>query len=253
MSELWKYRELIWNLTQVNLKVRYQNTSLGFLWSILSPLLLALVLFFVFRYMYHQEVNFAAYLLVGLMSWRFFSVSSTSAVYSVVGKASLVTKVYIPREILVLSNSLANLISSLLEFIIIIPLLFIVTGHLPLTIFLFPVIFLIYFWFAYGVSLCLGAFFVYYRDINQIWEVLVSMLFFLSPVVYPMVSISDKVMPFYLLNPLTAFIVIFRDLMIYGALPSAYNIIVAVFFTVAAFFFGRFIFQRLQRRFAEEI
>jgi ABC-2 type transport system permease protein len=68
-----------------------------------------------------------------------------------------------------------------------------------------------------------------------------------------MVSISDKVMPFYLLNPLTAFIVIFRDLMIYGAMPSAYNIIVAVFFTVAAFFFGRFIFQRLQRRFAEEI
>jgi lipopolysaccharide transport system permease protein len=253
MNELWKYRELIWNLTQVNLKVRYQNTSLGFLWSILSPLLLALVLFFVFRYMYHQEVNFAAYLLVGLMSWRFFSVSTTSAVYSVVGKASLVTKVYIPREILVLSNSLANLISSLLEFIIIIPLLFIVTGHLLLTIFLFPLVFLVYFWFAYGVSLCLGAFYVYYRDINQIWEVLVSTLFFLSPVVYPMVSISDKVTPFYLLNPLTAFIVIFRDLMIYGALPSAYNIIVAVFFTVAAFFFGRFIFQRLQRRFAEEI
>ena len=145
MSELWKYRELIWSLTQVNLKVRYQNTALGFLWSILSPLLFALVLFFIFRFMYRQEVNFAAYLVVGLMSWRFFSVSSISSVYSVVSKASLVTKVYIPREILVLSSTLSNLISSLLEFTIIIPILFVVLGSVPLTIFLFPLVFLVVF------------------------------------------------------------------------------------------------------------
>ncbi|MHB8086587.1 MAG: ABC transporter permease, partial [Dehalococcoidia bacterium] len=115
MNEFLKYRELIGTLTVVELKNRYQNTALGFLWSLLSPLMLALVLFIVFRYLFRQEPNFAAYLLVGLMSWRFFAVSTMSAVYSVVGKASLVTKVYIPREIIVLSSALANLISSLLE------------------------------------------------------------------------------------------------------------------------------------------
>ncbi len=253
MIELWKYRELIWSLTQVNLKNRYQSTALGFIWSILSPLLLALVLFLIFRYSYRQETNFAAYLLVGLMSWRFFSSSTTTSVYSIVNKASLVTKVYIPREILVLSNVLANLISSLLEFIVIIPFLFFVIGNLPLTIFLFPLVFLIYFWFAYGIGLCLGAFYVYYRDINQIWEVLVNTFFFLSPVVYPMVAISDNIMPFYQLNPLTEFIIIFRDLMVYGNLPSAYIVMLAVMYTVLAYIFGRFIFHRLQRRFAEEL
>ena len=78
-------------------------------------------------------------------------------------------------------------------------------------------------------------------------------LFFLSPVVYPMVAISDKIMPFYQLNPLTEFIIIFRDLMVYGNLPSAYIIMLAVMYTVIAYFFGRFIFHRLQRRFAEEL
>ena len=124
--ELWHYRELTWNLTIVDLKNRYQNTGLGFLWSLLGPLLLALVLFFVFRYLFEQERNFPSYLLVGLMSWRFFAGATNSALYSVAGRPNLVTKVYIPLHILVFSNTLANLISSLLEFIIIIPFLFLI-------------------------------------------------------------------------------------------------------------------------------
>ena len=134
MLEIFKYRELIGALTVVDMKNRYQNTMLGFIWSLLSPLLMALVLFFVFRYLYKQEANFGAYLLVGLMSWRFFSVTTTSSVYAVVGKGSLVTKVYIPREILVLSNMISNLISSLIEFIVILPILYFAAGSLPLTI-----------------------------------------------------------------------------------------------------------------------
>jgi lipopolysaccharide transport system permease protein len=112
---------------------------------------------------------------------------------------------------------------------------------------------MIYFWFAYGISLCLAALYVYFRDINQIWEVLVNILFFLSPIIYPMVSITDKITPFYLLNPLTEFIIMFRDVMIYGRLPSAYSLAITTGFTVAIYLVGRFIFNRLQRRFAEEM
>src|SRR4030042_3248230 len=111
---MWQYRELIKRLTITEFKSRYQNTLLGFFWSILSPLLLTLVLYFVFRSLFKQEENFAINLLVGLMTWRFFASGTTSALFSVVGKPSLVTKVYIPRKILVLSNTLSSLISSLL-------------------------------------------------------------------------------------------------------------------------------------------
>lgn len=135
---MWQYRELIKNLTVVELKNRYQNTSLGFLWSILSPFLLALVLYIVFKNVYRQEENFAANLLVGIIAWRFFANGTIFCLNSIVSKPSLVTKVYIPREILTLSTALSNLISSILEFVVLLPILFVLVGSLPLTVLLFP-------------------------------------------------------------------------------------------------------------------
>lgn len=253
MIEIFKYRELIRNLTVADLKNRYQNTALGFLWSLLSPLLLALVLFFVFRYMFGQGADFPAYLLIGLMTWRFFAVGTTSSLYAIVGRSSLVTKVYIPREILVLSNMLSNLISSLLEFIIIIPIIYIILGTLPVTVLLFPLLFLIYFWFVYGIALFLSALYVYFRDLNQIWEVLINILFFLSPIIYPMVQITERTLFFYKLNPMTEFIFMYRDVMMYGKLPSFMAIAITVTATVIAIAIGSLLFKKLQRRFAEEM
>ncbi len=250
---MWQYRELIRNLTVTDLKNRYQNTSLGFLWSLLSPLLLAGVLYFFFRHLFGAEENFAINLLVGLMAWRFFVAGTSSSLYAIVGKASLVTRVYIPRQILVLSNTLANLISSLLEFIILLPIILILLGHLPATILLFPLIHIIYFWFVYGAGLILSALYVYFRDLNQIWDVLVNILFFCTPIFYPLSIIPAYLLPYYLCNPITLFIGIYRDVMVAGNLPSLYNIMVVIGFAIAAYFVGSFTFGKLQRRFAEEI
>ena len=250
---MWQYRELIKSLTITELKNRYQNTSLGFIWSILSPFLLALVLYFVFRKVFAQEEDFAINLLVGIMAWRFFANGATSSLYSIVGKPSLVTKIYIPRQILVLSNVLSQLISSLLEFLILLPIIFILLGHIPVTLLLLPVIHFLFFWFIFGAGLFLSAVYVYFRDANQIWEILVFMLFFCSPIIYPMHMVGDYLMPYYMLNPVTAAILIYRDLMINGNLPSFSNLIVVIGFGTAAFLAGSLIFNRLQRRFAEEI
>ena len=250
---MWQYRELIWNLTVADLKNRYQNTSLGFFWSLLSPLLLALVLYFIFSHLFGREENFAINLLVGIMAWRFFATGTSASLGAIVGKPSLVTKVYIPRQILVLSTALANLISSLLEFIVLLPILFVLLGYLPATVPLFLVVHLIYFWFIFGAGLLLSALFVYFRDLNQIWDVLTNMLFFCSPIVYPLTIIPDSIMPYYLLNPVTLFIGMYRDVMVAGDLPSLYSIVVVIGFAIAAYLVGSFVFSKLQRRFAEEI
>jgi lipopolysaccharide transport system permease protein len=152
----------------------------------------------------------------------------------------------------VLSNTIANLISSLIEFIIIIPILYFISGGLSLTILLFPLVFLIYFWFVYGIALSLSSLYVYFRDLNQIWEVVSQILFFLSPIFYPMSSIQGT-LPIYLLNPITEFIIIYRDLMVYGKLPSLYSLAVISIASAAAFIVGTIVFNRLQRRFAEEM
>ncbi len=250
---MWQYRELIKNLTIADLKNRYQNTSLGFLWSLLSPLLLAVVLYFVFRHLFGQEENFAINLLVGIMAWRFFAIGTSSSLSAIVGKPSLVTKVYIPRQILVLSNILANLISSLLEFLILLPIIFILLGHLPVTVLLFPVVHFLYFCFIFGAGLLLSALFVYFRDLNQIWEVLVNVLFFCSPIIYPLSIVPAYLMPYYRLNPITQFIIIYRNIMVTGNLPSLASVIGVIFVGIAAYLVGSFAFNKLQRRFAEEI
>lgn len=250
---MWQYRELIRNLTVADLKNRYQNTSLGFFWSLLSPLLLALVLYFVFRHLFGSEENFAINLLVGIMAWRFFANGTTSSLSAIVGKPSLVTRVYIPRQILVLSNALAYLISSLLEFIVLLPIIFALLGHLPVTVLLFPLIHLIYFWFVFGAGLLLSSLYVYFRDLNQIWEVLVNILFFCSPIVYPLSVVPADLMPYYRLNPVTVFIGMYRQVMIDGSPTSLYSMAGVIAVAIAAYFVGNFAFNKLQRGFAEEL
>jgi len=250
---MWQYRELIRNLTIADLKNRYQNTSLGFLWSLLSPLLLAGVLYFVFRYLFRSEENFAINLLVGIMAWRFFANGTSSSLYAILGKPTLVTRVYIPRQILVLSTALVNLISSLLEFVVLLPIIFVLLKHLPVTVLLFPLIHIIYFWFIFGAGLLLSSLYVYFRDLNQIWEVLVNILFFCSPIVYPLSIVPAYLMPYYQLNPVTQFIVIYRDVMAAGTLPSLFSVAIVIGFAIAAYLVGSLVFGKLQRRFAEEM
>lgn len=250
---MWGYRELIKTLTITELKNRYQNTSLGFFWSILSPLLLAMVLYFVFRNLFQQEENFAINLLVGIMAWRFFANGTMSSLYSIVGKPSLVTKVYIPRQILVLSNTLSNLISSLLEFLVLVPIILVLLRHIPITVLLYPVVHFLYFWLIFGAGLFLSALFVYFRDLNQIWEVLINMLFFCCPIIYPLSIVPDYLIAYYMVNPLTHIIIMYRDVMIAGSSPSLESLVIVIGFCILAFLVGGFVFTRLQRRFAEEM
>jgi lipopolysaccharide transport system permease protein len=250
---MWEYRELIRNLTVADLKNRYQNTSLGFFWSILSPFLLAVVLYFVFRNLFAQEENFALNLIVGLMVWRFFSVGTITSLFSIASRPNLVTKVYIPRQTLVLSCALCQLIASTLEFLTLIPITLLLLGHIPNTFWLYPVAHVLLFFPILGIGLFLSSLFIFFRDLNQIWDVLLNILFYASPIIYPLTIVPDYLMSLYMFNPITRFIVIYRDIIVIGTLPSISDLIIAVLFAFGAIVIGNFVFNRLQRRFAEEL
>jgi len=187
------------------------------------------------------------------MAWRFFANGTSSSLGAIVGKPGLVTRVYIPRQILVLSNALSNIISSLLEFIVLLPIIFILLRYLPVTVLMYPLIHIIYFFFIYGAGLLLSSLFVYFRDISQIWQVVTQVLFFCSPILYPMSIIPDYLMTYYRLNPITQFIIMYRDVMIAGDLPSLFSIVFVTGFAIAAYLVGSLVFSKLQRRFAEEM
>ncbi|MCJ7445706.1 MAG: ABC transporter permease [Methanotrichaceae archaeon] len=249
-----QYRELIKNLSISDLKIKYQSSILGFAWSLLNPLLMMLVLYAVFNNFFNTtQEHYALYLLIGITTWRFFSVGTSIAMGSIVSKPSLVTKIYIPRKILVLSTVLSGFITSLLEFLVLIILLLIFGVSPSKYIIIFPLAHIMYCLLVYGISLALAASYVYYRDLNQIWDVLLQVGFFLSPIIYPISMVPEQYMNIYMLNPITAIMLIYRDILLYGTAPSYENIAILVISAVITLILGGAAFMRLQRRFAEEI
>jgi lipopolysaccharide transport system permease protein len=251
---LFKYKELIKNLVISDLKTKYSNSVLGFAWSMLNPLLMMLVLYFVFSNVFRlTQEHFALYLLIGITGWRFLANGTSTAMVSIVGKGSLVTKIFIPREILTLSVVISALVSSLLEFLVLIPLLVIFGATLSFKILLFPVLHVIYFMIIYGLALALASLYVYYRDLGQIWEVILQIGFFLSPIAYPVSLIPEKYKFYYMLNPITKLIEMYRDVLLRNSIPGILDFGLIILSGILLFAFGSWLFQRLSRRFAEEI
>ena len=110
---IFEYSELIKNLVSSDLKVKYKGSVLGFVWTMLNPLLMLLVLYLVFNNVFKSDQeHFALYLLIGITGWRFFAIGTSTAITSIVGKGSLVTKIYIPREVLTISSTISAMMTS---------------------------------------------------------------------------------------------------------------------------------------------
>jgi len=245
-----RQRDVIITLTKYEFKLRYRGTVLGIGWSLLAPFLLAVVLYFVFRNVFRFVENFALYVLVGVFVFRFFSVATSVGMYSIISKANFVTKTNLSREILPLVTTLTYFFSSFIELLILIPIIVIFGGKIGMYILLFPVIHIVYLIFVYGVNLYLSAITVYFRDLNQIWEVITNILFFASPIVYPIRVIPKEYVNIYMLNPLTRFIELYRDVMIYNTF-SINDFVYVLISSLLVFISGHVFFRRLQRKFGE--
>lgn len=251
---IFEYSELIRNLVISDLKVKYQSSFLGFAWSMLNPLLMMLVLYAVFQNIFKfEQEHFALYLLIGIIAWRFLSIGTVTAMGSIVGKPSLVTKIYIPREILTFSITMSAFISSILEFTVLIPLMLILGAPISITILLFPVVHALYFIIVYGLSLVLSALYVYFRDLNQIWDILLQIGFYVSPIIYPLTMVPEKYLLYYTLNPITRLIMMYRDILLFGNFPTVLDFLIVGGFGVVFLAFGSAVFKRLSLRFAEEV
>ena len=249
-----EYCELVRNLTIKEFKLRYRNSVLGFLWSLLNPLAMMAILTLVFSTLLKFGIeNFPVFLLPALLAWRFFSISTSMSLWSIIGNSPLVTKVFFPRWLLVLSSNLANLIGSSLEFAASLPLLILLGMRLAYITLLLPILLMIEFLLIVGVSLPLAALNVYYRDINQIWDIALQAGFFLTPIIYSITLIPSRYAFFYSLNPITRVIESIRKILYHNALPNIGDLTIPIVGGLLLLLVGFAVFHRLEPRFAEEI
>ena len=179
-------------LVRTDFKLRYQGSVLGYIWSLLRPLLLFTILYLVF--IKFLKVNYdvphsAVYLLVGIILWNFFLELTAGSIGSIVGRGDLIRKISIPRWLVVISSSLSAVISLLLNTIVIA--VFMLLNHVSVTsdILWFPFIILELYIFGIGLALFLSAAFVRYRDVSYVWEVACQALFYLTPLLYPVAKL----------------------------------------------------------------
>jgi lipopolysaccharide transport system permease protein len=191
LKELWRYRELLLVMVQRDLKIRYKNSALGFLWSFLNPLLTVGVMTFVYsNFIFKDQPNMGAYIMAAYLPFMFFQMCIMDSAQSILGALPLVRKIYFPREILPLAAVISNFVNFLLALGIFFAYLMINwalhPGDFPIqsTVWLLPVLIVFSFALSLGASFIVSALNTFYEDVKYIVSVVLYLLFFLCPVVY---------------------------------------------------------------------
>jgi ABC-type polysaccharide/polyol phosphate export permease len=188
IRESIKYRSLLYNLTKTNVKVRYRNSVLGVVWSLLNPLLMMLVFSIIFgKLMPREDIrHYPVFFLVGLLPWQFFAGGLMSGTVSATNNAHMIKKIYFPRELLPTSAMLTALVNFALAFIVLV--VFLYASGIGLTIYALwvPFILITQMLLILGLGMFLSALNVFYRDVLMILDVLLLAMFFMTPIIYPL-------------------------------------------------------------------
>jgi homopolymeric O-antigen transport system permease protein len=256
-SDWHKTVTLVKHLTRRHLAARYRGSALGFVWSLLNPMLLMGVYTFVFTFIFRTSapgVPYPVFLITGLLAWNFVSIAAMNAAISLVDGAALIKKTAFPRLALPVSAVLSNA----MNYLITLPLLIIfnlIFGIVPtLSILLFPCMLILLLLVALGVGLLLAALVPFYRDLQQLIEVLFTIWFFLTPVLYPMSLVAQNlpewVLPVYAFNPMVGTMHLVHTVFLGQPLPGT-SVVVAVGGILCLLGLGFWVFQRLAIRVAE--
>lgn len=254
IKEILEHKELLQNLTMKELKLKYRNSALGFLWSFLNPIMLLIVYTFAFKYIIRVKTpNYTVNLLAALLPWQFFQAAVQGSTTSIISNSNLIKKIYFPRQIMPLSIIFSNFINFLITLVILFGAILVSNIKFSFTIFLLPVILILLLIFSIGLSLILSSLNVKYRDVSHLVEVLFMVWFYLTPIVYVMETVPAQYRSFLLLNPLTAVIDSIRMVLIEGKVPSLLYMVIMVVWDIALLIIGDSIFRKTEVNFAEEV
>ena len=258
---------LLRELVRTDFKLRYQDSILGYVWSLLRPLLLFLILYVVFTHVLrvgNSIKNYAVYLLLGIVFWNFFVELTSGSVGAVVGKGDLIRKINFPKYNIVIANSFSALINLALNFVVIA--IFMIFTHIGINIYfllLVPLIVELYI-FSLATAFLLSSLFVKFRDVGYVWEVIIQGAFYATPILYPLSLIPQHyhmLRQIIMINPIAQIIQDARYIVVshqsitikdvFGGNDLSWGI--PIFISFALMFIGGWYFKKRSNYFAEEV
>jgi ABC-type polysaccharide/polyol phosphate export permease len=253
--QLLRYRALVKNLVFKDLKLKYRDSILGVVWSLLNPLLLLVVYTVAFKSILRvQTENYPYFLLAGLLPWNFFASSLTASTQAITGNANLIKKVYFPRETLPIATVLFTFSQLLLALAVFLPALLLISGVRPhWTAILFIPLLLFHVLFTLGLAFILATCTAFFRDVAHLTEVAVVLLFWMTPIVYPATMAPEKLQLVFKLSPPAAFAIAYQDVLFWGRLPEELVLATLLGGTFAALLGGYALFHRFSPAFAEQV
>jgi len=223
IHQIWRYRELLTQLFWTFVKLRHVGSVLGFFWTLLNPFLYIVTYWLVFSVFINMGLsNYPLFLIPGFLAWNFFATSLNNSSEAIINSKDLISKIAFPKEILVI----INIAVPLFDFVIAITLYLIVINLIPGAysfsplILLLPLIVFLQLVVTFGLSLIIACLSVYFRDIPQLVQVGTILLFFLTPVFYPISFIPGKWHYIFQLNPMAILITFYHDIFYYNQLPD---------------------------------
>lgn len=245
-----RFQPLLSELVARDIKIKYRRSVLGVLWTVLNPLCMMVILSIVFSSIFKFDIeNFPLYVLSGQVIFNFFNDATTNSMNSIIGSASLIKKVYVPKYLFVLSRVVSSFINLMASFCALLVMMIVmrVELHWEMILSVIPLIMVV--GFSLGVGLILAAVTVKFRDIIHLYSVFTTGLMYLTPVIYPISMLPDTIRKIVMLNPLTNYLTMFRDVMFNGTLPSLSAIGIGILEMVIALILGLWVFYKKQDEF----
>lgn len=256
ISPMNVHRELLFAWVFRIIRARYQQSILGGLWAILQPAAQVLVFTIIFTQFIPIRTGETAYVLfsfVGIVPWTFFATSVTDMVGSLVENMNLVTKIYFPRQILVVAALLARFVDFMIAgLMVLVLMLFYRTAiYFPALLFL-PLVIAIQIALALGLGLIGAALNVFYRDVKHIFALGLQLWFYASPIIYPIDRVPENYQSLYFLNPMAGIISAYRNILLEGRFPDQI-LLNSVFVALIVLIAGYWFFKRVEFQFADVV
>jgi lipopolysaccharide transport system permease protein len=259
ITVLYKNRSLVWELVKRTIATRYRGSLLGFAWALLLPLVMLGVYTLVFGYIFEarwgvavkNKLSFSVILFSGLILFNFFSECLLSAPTLIINHSSYVKKVVFPLEILIWVSIFSSGFTFIASLLVLILFQLAAGMELHATILLFPLVVIPLALITAGLSWFVASLGVYLRDLNHIVGIAVTLFLFLSPIFYPISAVPESVQTILLLNPLTKAIEAFRDLIIWGRLPSLMTVVIYYLGSFLIAMLGFHWFMKTKKGFAD--